>query len=74
MGKNFLYGRNNTIHRTKLLNVEVDAKTGEVVSVWFRCMALPFDVTKVDKSRANEMRDMYKSNIVKMVAVEIEEA
>lgn len=74
MKKKFIYGRNNTIHRTKLLNIEVDKKTGEVVSVWFRCMALPFDVTKADKERANEMRRMYKENkMMEVNAIELEE-
>ena len=72
--KKFIYGRNNTIHRTKLLNIEVDKKTGEVVSVWFRCLALPFDVTEVDKQRADEMKEMYqRPDIVKINAVEVEE-
>ena len=72
--KKFIYGRNNTIHRTKLLNIEVDVKTGEVVSVWFRCLALPFDVTKVDKQRADEMKMMYeRPDIVKINAIEVEE-
>ena len=73
--KKFIYGRNNTIHHTKLLNIEVDKKTGEVVSVWFRCMALPFDVTKVDKERANEMKRAYKENkIMDINAIELEES
>jgi hypothetical protein len=72
--KKFIYGRNNTIHRTKLLNIEVDVKTGEVVSVWFRCLALPFDVTKVDKQRADELKYMYKeTDVVGINAIEIEE-
>ena len=74
MKKPFIYGRNNTIHHTKLLNIEIDKKTGEVVSVWFRCMALPFDITKVDKERAKEMRSMYKENKpINLLAVEIEQ-
>jgi hypothetical protein len=60
--KTVIYGRSNTIHRTKLLNIEVDAKTGEVVSVWFRCLALPFNITKTDKERTAEMKRMYKEN------------
>jgi hypothetical protein len=72
MSKKFIYGRNKTIHRTKLLNVEVDEKTGEVVSVWFRCLALPFDVTKVNKSRSSEMKNMYKNNsIADINAIEV---
>jgi hypothetical protein len=74
MIKKFIYGRENTIHHTKLLNIETDNKTGEVVSVWFRCMALPFDVTEVDKERANEMRKAYKENkIMNINAIEFEE-
>jgi hypothetical protein len=55
----FNYGGDRTIHRTEELNVELD-KTGKVVSVWFRCMALPFDQTVVDDERAAEMRAMYE--------------
>lgn len=74
MGRKFIYGRNNTIHHTKLLNIEVDKRTGEVVSVWFRCMGLPFDVTEVDKERTEEMKRMYKENkMIKINAIEIEE-
>lgn len=69
--KTFVYGRNNTIPRTKLLNIEVDEKTGEVVSVWFRCLALPFDVTKVNSSRVKEMKNMYKRHYVEINAIEI---
>jgi len=73
--KTFTYGKTNTIHRTKLVNVEVDSKTGEVVSVWFRCLALPFDVTKVDKNRVKEMKEMSKRNTTKIdaIVVEVEE-
>ena len=73
--KTFTYGKTNTIHRTKLVNVEVDSKTGEVVSVWFRCLALPFDVTKVDKNRVKEMKEMSKRNTIKIdaIVVEVEE-
>jgi hypothetical protein len=61
----FNYGHDKTIHRTNILNVEVD-KNGHVVSVWFRCMALPFDQTIVDDNRANEMRKMDKSHVYKI--------
>ena len=73
--KTFTYGKTNTIHRTKLVNVEVDSKTGEVVSVWFRCLALPFDVTKVYKNRVKEMKEMSKRNTTKIdaIVVEVEE-
>ena len=73
--KTFTYGKTNTIHRTKLVNVEVDSNTGEVVSVWFRCLALPFDVNKVDKNRVKEMKEMSKRNTTKIdaIVVEVEE-
>lgn len=74
MAKKYIYGRDNTIHHTKLLNIEIDERTGEVVSVWFRCMALPFDVTKVNKERSEEMRRAYKEQGVPQInAIEIEE-
>lgn len=52
-----IYGHNKTIHGTQKLNIEID-KRGGVVSAWFRCMALPFDVTVVDDGRAIEMANM----------------
>ena len=52
------YGDDKTIHGTQHLDVEVD-KAGSVVSVWFRCMMLPFEVTVVDDNRAQEMQDAY---------------
>lgn len=57
-----LYGSDKTIHRTEQVNVERDPKTGEVVSVWFRCMALPFTDHVCDTSRADDMRKMYKDH------------
>lgn len=72
--KKYIYGRNHTIHRTKLLNVEVDERTGEVVSIWFRCLALPFDVTKVNKERAKEMKTAYEKDMkINISAIEFEE-
>lgn len=74
MGKKYIYGRNNTIHHTKLLNIEVDKLTGEVVSVWFRCMILPFAITKVERERTNVMKKAYKENKIPQInAIEIEE-
>ena len=52
-----IYGHSKTIHGTQHLNVEVD-KRGHVVSVWFRCMALPFKETVVDNDRAQDMNRM----------------
>jgi valyl-tRNA synthetase len=68
-----IYGHDKTIHRTQHLNVEL-SEDGDVVSVWFRCSALPFDQTVVSKSRAKEMKQMYKTGIskIKLNAVEIE--
>jgi hypothetical protein len=71
-----IYGHDGTIHKTQKLNIEID-KRGGVVSVWFRCMALPFDVTVVGEDRAVEMAHMsdrinkrYKLNAVN---IDIEE-
>ena len=69
-----IYGHDKTIHRTEKVNVELD-KDGKVVSVWFRCMALPFDQTIVDPIRAREMREMYRHNkgsIPKLLAVDVD--
>ena len=52
------YGGSGTIHGTTKVNVETC--NGKVVSVWFRCCALPFDQTDVDRLRADEMNHMYK--------------
>lgn len=53
------YGGTRTIHRTGWLDVEVDSH-GQVVAVWFRCLALPFKQSNVDTRRAGEMRGMYQ--------------
>lgn len=53
-----IYGNNGTIHGTEKLNIEVDRK-GNVVSVWFRCSTLPFEVSVVNKDRADDMRGHY---------------
>jgi hypothetical protein len=66
-----IYGHNKTIHRTKLLNIEV-GPSGEIVSVWFRCCALPFDVTQVDADRASDMKRMYGRPMPPINAVDIE--
>jgi hypothetical protein len=68
-----IYGHDKTIYNTEQVNVEVD-KHGEVVSVWFRCMPIPFDQTVVREERASEMRRMYaglKTKIHRLVAVEV---
>ena len=56
-----IYGHDKTIHRTGEVNVELD-KAGKVVSVWFRCMHLPFTQDIVDDRRAEEMRAAYATN------------
>ena len=68
-----IYGHNKTIHGTQKVNVEVDKK-GNVVSVWFRCMALPFDSRVVNDERAADMRRMSKdvNAKAKLNAVDIE--
>lgn len=73
MTKKFIYGRNNTIHSTKFLHIETDWK-GQVVSVWFRCLALPFKQVKVNRQRANEMREAYKKDMkIDIIGIEIKE-
>lgn len=49
------YGSDGTIHGTEELNVEVFE--GEPVAVWFRCQRVPFDFTRVERQRADEMLD-----------------
>jgi hypothetical protein len=68
-----IYGHDGTIHGTQHLDVEVD-EYGVVVSVWFRCCALPFDVTRVGLDRAAEMIQMTGriNKEVKLNAVDIE--
>lgn len=67
------YGDNRTIHGTTKLDVELDKK-GNVVSIWFRCMALPFEARVVGPERAKDMRVMSKgiNETCKLHAVKIE--
>ena len=55
------YERIGTIHKRNKLDIEVDSN-GNVVSVWYNCVALPFEVHKVENERANEMRKMYNED------------
>lgn len=55
-----IYGDDKTIHRTKVVDVEVN-KDGKVVAVWFRCQPLPFKQSLADTGRANDMIAMYES-------------
>lgn len=52
------YGFDKTIHGT--LHLDVETRKGKVVSVWFRCLGLPFEQHEVDKFRAQEMERMSK--------------
>ncbi len=38
-----------SIHGSGTIDVQVDADTGEVVAVWFRCLSLPFRVSEVTR-------------------------
>lgn len=51
------YGYNRTWHRTHHITIEVHE--GTVIAVWFRCMALPFEVQHCGKTRVQEMKTMY---------------
>lgn len=67
-----IYGHGGTIHRTEHLDVEVD-KRGQVVAVWFRCMALPFEQSLANEDRVAEMTQMYKRvSSAKLRAVDVE--
>lgn len=50
------YGAGRTIHQTG--HVDVETHNGKVVSVWFRCLALPFRQSEVHEIRAHEMAHM----------------
>ncbi len=67
-----IYGYTGTIHQTTELDVEL-GPDGSVVAVWFRCMALPFRVTKATDQRAAEMERLYQQNVrQRLVAVDLE--
>lgn len=38
--------------------LDVEVYDGEVVAVWFGCLALPFEIHKIDAERCVEMRHM----------------
>lgn len=40
-------GFSTSVHRTGTIDIQLDAGTGEVVAVWFRCLNLPFTVSTV---------------------------
>jgi hypothetical protein len=64
------YGDGGTIHSTTNVNVEIDS-SGNVVSCWFRCQMLPFDVTVVGDARADEMRQAFSQPLGELTGVEI---
>ena len=67
------YGHGNTMHGTNHVDVETNG-TGQVVAVWFRCQPLPFQQTRVDTTRAKELRLMHEDiTLPKMHAVVLED-
>ncbi len=62
------YGDDRTMHGSMFVDVEVTAG-GTVVSVWFRCMPLPFKQIFVDNQRMKEMEEMYERGCNKLKAV-----
>jgi len=66
--KNFIhYGDWGTIHHTEYLHVETHR--GKVVSVWFRCLQLPFEQVRVDKERSGEM-DRANEDVKKRIRIQ----
>lgn len=55
----YLYGDNRTIQRTGWLDVETFQ--GTVVSVWYRCLMLPFNQHEVNGPRATSMEESHKN-------------
>lgn len=41
------YGPGGTIHRTGTIDIQADPD-GNIVRVWFRCLSLPFTVSRVN--------------------------
>lgn len=64
------YGDGGTIHSSQEVNVELD-KNGKVVSVWFRCMLLPFTQHIVDDQRAKDMNTAYQGKIPELHGFEV---
>ena len=57
-GDHFVSGEladRTTIHGSGTIDVQVSAKTGEVVAVWFRCRTLPFTLSTVDDAEPTLM-------------------
>jgi hypothetical protein len=70
------YGHGGTIHGTNHVDVETDAE-GNVVAVWFRCCAIPFEQMKHNKysnNRVQAMKNLYKNKQApKLHAIVIED-
>jgi hypothetical protein len=60
-GESLRYQRKGTIHKRGELSIEQDSN-GEVVSVWYNCLALPFRISQCDADRAADMRTMYRND------------
>lgn len=62
------YGDGGTIHGSTILNVDestmldVEVHDGRVVSVWFRCAALPFRQVNVSAVRMYDMEERIYCN------------
>lgn len=65
------YGDGGTIHHSGELDIEMFE--GKVVSVWFRCMLLPFTEHEVKENRASEMRGAYnhEGSVPDLTGVEV---
>jgi len=63
--KELRYGDDKTIHGTEHVNVET--RDGKVVSVWFRCMMLPFEQVEVGDKRAADMLSHYSLERIKAI-------
>ncbi len=66
-----IYGHDKTIYRTGHLDIETDPN-GNIVSVWFRCLMLPFRQVRVNDDRAKIRGELRKTQQIK--AIEIEDA
>lgn len=66
------YDRNKTIHGKGILDIEVDEETGEVVSVWFNCLELPFKARRVRTERADDMRRMYEHEVPSIKSIDVD--
>jgi len=63
------YGDGGTIHESTVLDIEIH--NGRVVSVWFRCAALPFRQVNVSDVRAYDMKCMYEDTMPEIHGLEL---